>query len=68
MTIELIAFNYLSCHSDLTALGTRSIIELTRLKCKWKGNKKEKGADETPLGPWSDEKYKFLISLVSLLL
>ena len=30
-------------------MGTRAIIELTRLKCKWKVSQKGKGTDETPL-------------------
>jgi hypothetical protein len=34
MTTELIKFDHLICHSSST------IIELTRLKCKWKGNQK----------------------------
>ena len=32
MTSELITFNHLSCHSISTLLGTRVMIELTRLK------------------------------------
>ena len=35
-TSELTTFNHLNCHSSSTALGTRAINELTRLKCKWK--------------------------------
>ena len=50
MTTGLIKFNHLSCHSSSTAFGTKAIIELTRLKCKQKGNQKEKGTDETPCG------------------
>ena len=44
MTTELIAFN----SSSSTASVTRGIIELNGLKCRWKGNFKEKGKDETP--------------------
>ena len=40
--------NHLSCHSSSKALGTRAIIELARLKCKWKGNEMRKGTYESP--------------------
>jgi hypothetical protein len=50
MASELITL-VLLCSS--TALGTKAIIELTRLNCKWKKNQKEKGTDETPLCSFS---------------
>ena len=34
LTTDLITFNYLSCHSSSTALGTKAIIEPTGLKAK----------------------------------
>ena len=39
----------LNCHSSSTALEPRAVIELTRLKCKKKGNKKGKITDEAIL-------------------
>ena len=43
----------MSSRSSLIALGTRAMIEVTILKCKWKENQKGKGADETTLKPYA---------------
>ena len=57
LVVSLLRYSKLTSEliSELTQsfelpLGTRAIIELTRLKCKWKGTEKGKGTDEKPLG------------------
>ena len=47
LTTEPTTFNHLICLCSSTILGT--IIELNKLKCKWKGNQNGEGTDETPL-------------------
>ena len=47
MTSELTSSEYFELIPEL-------IPELTSLQCNWKGNQKEKGADETPHYPLSE--------------
>ena len=35
---------------DISSVASRARSELTSSKCNWKGNRKGKGTDETPLG------------------